>query len=118
MSSTYSSFAKRFSRSFEAKITAEEAAEIKEARAKFVAGKATLAKAVFERPASETAHTFADTTRRLIKNKVFEKIGTKDRYVDIIKDVINLLPIHWLSQEVVRIVSYLCDILGGCLINV
>jgi linoleate 10R-lipoxygenase len=112
VSSAYSSVTKRFSRVPGARIAAEEAAESREARAKFVAGQATLAKAVFERPASETAHTFADTTRRLVKNKAFEKIGTKDRYVDIIKDVINLLPIHWLSQEVVRIVSCLYDDVG------
>ncbi|KAF9472690.1 hypothetical protein BDN70DRAFT_900339, partial [Pholiota conissans] len=41
-----------------------------------------------------------EKTLELIKTKAIEKIGTRDRFVDVIKDVINLLPIHWLSQEV------------------
>ncbi|KAF9472120.1 heme peroxidase [Pholiota conissans] len=66
----------------------------------FAAGKATLAKAIFDRPATETAHLFEAKTLELLKTKAFEKIGTQDRFVDVVKDVINLLPIHWLSQEV------------------
>ena len=95
----------RMSRMFDEKPAPKDNDALKEARAKFAAGKATLAKAVFDRPATETAHLFEAKTLELFKTKAFEKIGTQDRFVDVVKDVINLLPIHWLSQEVVSISS-------------
>lgn len=38
----------------------------------------------------------------LIKEKSMERIGSPEyRYVDIVKDVINLVPVYWFADELV-----------------
>jgi hypothetical protein len=47
---------------------------------------------------------FKTKTEYLLKDKMLEGMGSSGaRYVDIVKDVINLLPIHWICEEVVGI---------------
>jgi linoleate 10R-lipoxygenase len=45
---------------------------------------------------------FSKTTEDLIKAKTFEPVSKGVKYVDIVKDVINILPILWISQSIVR----------------
>jgi linoleate 10R-lipoxygenase len=42
-------------------------------------------------------------TSALIKEKSVNHIGSTAKYVDIVKDVINLVPIHWIANEIVRL---------------
>lgn len=45
---------------------------------------------------------FKKKTETLLENKAFGPIGSNNVcYVDIVKDVINLLPIHWICEEIV-----------------
>ncbi|TFK24090.1 heme peroxidase [Coprinopsis marcescibilis] len=43
---------------------------------------------------------FAKKTKDLINAKKFTSVDGKTHYVDIVQDVINLLPVHWISQQV------------------
>jgi linoleate 10R-lipoxygenase len=43
---------------------------------------------------------FSKTTEDLIKAKTFEPVSKGVKYVDIVKDVINILPILWISQSI------------------
>ena len=58
------------------------------------------------------------TTEDLIKTKAFEPTSKGVKYVDIVKDVINILPIHWISQRIVRSVVislfFWLDLTGIC----
>jgi hypothetical protein len=93
-----------------------EAAEIKarneeEAmRTRFARDAASVSKYIFgKKSAPEAATYFGKTTQYLIKTKSFDTVGHKASYIDIVKDVINLLPIYWLSQEAVSFVSLRAD---------
>lgn len=51
--------------------------------------------------------TWADYFKKealaLIAEKSFHHPGNpQTRYIDIVGDVINLLPVHWISEEIVR----------------
>ncbi len=48
--------------------------------------------------------------KSLVNVKSISQIGAPAHYVDIVRDVINLLPIYWLSEEVVRAFETLCVI--------
>ncbi|KAF7972285.1 hypothetical protein HWV62_18532 [Athelia sp. TMB] len=50
---------------------------------------------------SAWTHCFQCTTGRLIKQKSVSHVGSELKYVDIVKDVINLLPIYWLADEII-----------------
>lgn len=43
---------------------------------------------------------FGKATEDLIKAKAFEPVSKGVKYVDIVKDVINILPIHWISHSI------------------
>ncbi len=46
---------------------------------------------------------FKKKTEALLKGKAFDQAGSSGVcYVDIVKDVINLVPIHWICEEIVR----------------
>ncbi|KAK7052388.1 heme peroxidase [Favolaschia claudopus] len=47
------------------------------------------------------AKYFASETQRLIEQRSLDHIGKSGdlRYVDIVRDVINVLPVHWICQE-------------------
>jgi len=46
-------------------------------------------------------HYFQRTTSTLINEKSVNRVGSTFKYVDIVKDVINLLPIYWIADEIV-----------------
>jgi hypothetical protein len=48
------------------------------------------------------ADDFARTTKELIEERSVYNPSWKTRHVDIIQDVINLVPIHFLASEIVR----------------
>ncbi|CAA7270854.1 unnamed protein product [Cyclocybe aegerita] len=73
-------------------------AAIESAKRKLIAGAADVSKAIFNKPDPEFASYFVNKTKTLIENKSFDKVGSKTKCVDIVKDVINLLPIHWASD--------------------
>lgn len=41
-------------------------------------------------------------TRELITDKSYELVGTTTRTVDIVREVINVVPLYWLTTRVVR----------------
>lgn len=45
---------------------------------------------------------FCNKTKELIEQHSFRLIGGKTRAVDIVHDVLNVLPLHWAATEVVR----------------
>jgi linoleate 10R-lipoxygenase len=46
--------------------------------------------------------------RALIHQKSFALVGTTTRCIDIVKDVVNLAPIHWIADALVRIDKHAC----------
>jgi hypothetical protein len=50
------------------------------------------------------AKYFAEETQHLIEQRSLDHIGKsgKVQYVDIVRDVINVLPVHWISHQLVR----------------
>jgi linoleate 10R-lipoxygenase len=46
---------------------------------------------------------FSGKTEELIKSASFKHVGMDVTYIDIVKDVINLIPIHYISHELVRL---------------
>ncbi|KAG8894697.1 hypothetical protein FRB99_001047 [Tulasnella sp. 403] len=46
---------------------------------------------------------YRDTTARLIEEKSFSLVGKGTRSVDIVRDVLNLVPVHWVSRKVAGI---------------
>ncbi|KAJ2923656.1 hypothetical protein H1R20_g13438, partial [Candolleomyces eurysporus] len=48
----------------------------------------------------DLAAFFDQKTRELIDAKSFGGADESTKYVDIVKDVINLLPLHWISEEI------------------
>ncbi|KII85619.1 hypothetical protein PLICRDRAFT_56845 [Plicaturopsis crispa FD-325 SS-3] len=44
---------------------------------------------------------FGETARRLIREKSIDHVGSPAKYVDIVKDVINLVPVHWIANEII-----------------
>lgn len=68
----------------------------------FLSGLADVSKSVFSKPDASIGVFFAETTKSLIREKQFSNGGAV-AYLDIVKDVINLLPLHWISNELVSI---------------
>jgi len=72
-----------------------------EARKKLISGTAK----VFERILSDLDPTvlaayFSQKTEDLIKTKSFKHVGKGINYVDVVRDVINLVPVHWVSEKI------------------
>ncbi|KZP28015.1 hypothetical protein FIBSPDRAFT_273412, partial [Athelia psychrophila] len=64
--------------------------------------KQVIQKALFsEQNISTWTHAFQCTAGRLIKQKSINHVGSDLKYLDIVKDVVNLLPIYWLADEIV-----------------
>lgn len=78
-----------------------------DARIQMTTGSNNLQEVIFK-PTLETATYFAEKTRSLMNAKSFSLVGDLGMNVDIVKDVINLLPVHWISH----IVS--CDLISIC----
>lgn len=64
-------------------------------------GVKTISQNIFSKPEPKFAEFFASKTEGLIKAKSFEHVGSKVQYVDIVRDVVNLVPLHWICQEIV-----------------
>ncbi|TFY55044.1 hypothetical protein EVG20_g9464 [Dentipellis fragilis] len=45
--------------------------------------------------------SMSDITSKLISTKAIKAVGSGTKYVDIVRDVLNLLPVHWLSNDIV-----------------
>lgn len=76
-------------------------------RTRFARNTASVSKSIFgNKSAPEAANYFGKKTQYLIETKSFDTVGHKASYIDIVRDVINLLPIYWLSQEMVSIVEF------------
>ncbi|KAF8908079.1 heme peroxidase [Gymnopilus junonius] len=69
------------------------------ASAKLVSGITELSKAIFAKPDANVSSYFAQKTAALIKQKAF--LAADITYVDIVRDVVNLLPVYWLCEQVV-----------------
>ena len=48
------------------------------------------------------AQTISNLMDVLIRRKQLKGVG-KTNYIDIVRDVINLVPVHWLSNDIVGI---------------
>ncbi|KAG8908060.1 hypothetical protein FRC01_007508 [Tulasnella sp. 417] len=46
---------------------------------------------------------YRETTARLIETKSFSLVGRGTRSLDIVRDVFNLVPVHWVSKQVAGI---------------
>jgi hypothetical protein len=75
---------------------------LEKASAKLTTGTSEVSKYIFSKPEADVGSYFAKKTQALVKSNAFSKVGTEVKFVDVVKDVINLLPIHWVSQEIVR----------------
>jgi len=87
---------------FDRNLREEEllSSSVEAAKIKLTTGSSSLHKAIFTKPTSETATYFAEKTRGLINAKSFSLVHGQGKNVDIVKDVINLLPIHWICHIV------------------
>lgn len=60
-------------------------------------------------------HFFFETTSELIKANAFKLVGGKTSAVDLVRDVIKTLPVHWVANDIVRPLTIsLFAILMGC----
>jgi linoleate 10R-lipoxygenase len=50
-----------------------------------------------------TAQTFSNLMDKLIERKKLTGVGAHTNYIDIVRDVINLVPVYWLSNDIVCI---------------
>lgn len=70
------------------------------ASVKLTTGTSEVSKHIFLKPEADVGSYYAKKTQALVKCHTFSKVGTQVRFVDVVKDVINILPIHWISQEI------------------
>lgn len=47
------------------------------------------------------AQYYGATTKRLIEEKSFSVVGKASRSVDIVRDVLNLVPVHFVARHLV-----------------
>ncbi|KAF8657589.1 hypothetical protein AX16_002170 [Volvariella volvacea WC 439] len=62
-------------------------------------GQAAVTK-VLASQGTKLAKFFAERTQHLVKQKTVSHIGRPEKYLDVVKDVINLLPLHWISEQI------------------
>jgi hypothetical protein len=80
-------------------------AALDKATAKLTTGVSGVTEYIFSKPEADIGSYFVKKTQALVKSKAFSNVGTEVHFVDVVKDVINLLPIHWISQEIVKLFS-------------
>jgi linoleate 10R-lipoxygenase len=51
--------------------------------------------------ADEIAHYFYETTRKLILSRSFTVSGKGVKIVDVVRDVLRYVPLHWTATELV-----------------
>ena len=54
-----------------------------------------------EEQLENAAQALSSLTDALIKGKQLKGVGAHTAYIDIVRDVINLVPVHWLSNDIV-----------------
>jgi linoleate 10R-lipoxygenase len=81
---------------------------VDEAKRKLNSGAATVSQSLFSGVDSTTLATyFSKKTEELFQTESFKHVGKGVRYVDIVKDVINLIPVHYISEELVGLIDFL-----------
>lgn len=50
------------------------------------------------------SRSFREITSRLISKKSVARAGPAPPYFDVVRDVINLAPVYWIAEDIVRIV--------------
>src|SRR6266404_5494528 len=58
--------------------------------------------------ADKIAHYFYEKTRELINAKSYSLTDKNVKYVDIVRDVLCYVPLHWAATELVRTSVRLC----------
>ncbi|OCH92406.1 heme peroxidase [Obba rivulosa] len=56
-----------------------------------------------EKRLKKWADVFQATAQELIKQKSLSQVKSRTRYIDIVKDVINLVPVQWIADQIVGI---------------
>lgn len=83
-------------------VTATKENELSEATRHLHEGVSQVSSLIHRESTTDWVTFFNKTTEDLIKAKAFEPVSKGVKYVDIVKDVINILPIHWISHSIVR----------------
>ena len=83
-------------------VTATKENEVSEAIRHLHEGVSQVSSLIHKESTADWVTFFSKTTEDLIKAKAFEPVSKGVKYVDIVKDVINILPIHWISHSIVR----------------
>ena len=79
-----------------------------EAKKKLNSGAAVASQSIFSCLDSTTlAIYFSQKTKELIETESFKHVGKGVKYVDIVRDVINIIPVHYVSQELVGLMDFL-----------
>jgi hypothetical protein len=60
----------------------------------------------------EATRAISQITEGLIKHKKLTAVGPQTMYLDIVRDVINLIPVYWLSNNIVSLVRTACSAFG------
>ncbi|PFH51655.1 hypothetical protein AMATHDRAFT_58795 [Amanita thiersii Skay4041] len=74
----------------------ESAAGRKEGKKELMSGVQIASKTIFSNKAGDY---FARKTEELIQTRSFTRVNKSTRYIDIVQDVINVLPVYWLSES-------------------
>ena len=82
--------------------TATKENEVSEAIRHLHEGVSQVSSLIHKESTANWVTFFSKATEDLIKAKAFEPVSKGVKYVDIVKDVINILPIHWISHSIVR----------------
>jgi linoleate 10R-lipoxygenase len=64
----------------------------------------------FPEQADKIAHYFYERTRELIKVKSYSLAEKNTKYVDIVRDVLRYVPLHWAATELARTLYILTSI--------
>jgi linoleate 10R-lipoxygenase len=54
-------------------------------------------------PTAKIGRFVYDTTRQLIASSSFTLVGKKTRGVDIVRDVLKLVPVYWAAADIVSV---------------
>lgn len=49
------------------------------------------------------ASKMEDLVKMLIEKNTMKGVAGKTHYIDIVKDVLNVAPVHWIANEIVRL---------------
>jgi linoleate 10R-lipoxygenase len=77
-------------------------------RSNFVKGRNNIENLLaYSEPSHESwAEYFREEVEALITEKAIRHDGDNSRYVDVVGDVINLVPVRWISENIVSASTY------------